>query len=99
MTAPVPCVRALDTRAGDNTINHADKHVDALIDRMREAATEEDYLQAGHAFQRYLVENMMSTSVASFAFVQAARSYVKGYEQLHGYKLRFETTWLDKPQP
>jgi hypothetical protein len=24
----------------------------------------------------------------------AARSYVKGYENLHGYKLRFETTWL-----
>jgi hypothetical protein len=22
---------------------------------------------------------------------------VKGYENLHGYKMRFETTWLDKP--
>jgi hypothetical protein len=29
-------------------------------------------------------------------FLQAARGYVKGYENLHGYKLRFETTWLDK---
>jgi hypothetical protein len=67
-----------------------------LIDRLRQAATEEDYLKAGHEFQRYVVENMMSTSVASFAFLQAARSYVKGHEQLHGYKLRFETTWLEK---
>jgi hypothetical protein len=29
-------------------------------------------------------------------FLQAARGYVKGYENLHGYKLRFETTWLEK---
>jgi hypothetical protein len=43
----------------------------ANIDRMREAATEE-------------------------AFLQAAHSYVKGYENLHGYKLRFEMTWLEK---
>ena len=25
-----------------------------------------------------------------------AGASVKGYENLHGYKLRFETTWLDK---
>jgi ABC-type oligopeptide transport system substrate-binding subunit len=89
--------RALDTRAGSNVTNHDDKHVDALIDRMREAATEEAFRQAGDDFQRYVVENMITTSVSSFGFLQAARSYVKGYENLHGYKLRFETTWLDKP--
>ena len=63
---------------------------------MREAATEAEFVKAGQEFQRYVVEHMISTSVASFAFPQAARSYVKGYEQLHGYKIRFETTWLDK---
>jgi ABC-type oligopeptide transport system substrate-binding subunit len=88
--------RAIDTRMGSNVTNHADKHVDALIDRLRQAATEEDYLTRGHEFQSYVVENMISTSIASFAFLQAARSYVKGYEQLHGYKIRFETTWLNK---
>jgi peptide/nickel transport system substrate-binding protein len=70
--------RGIDTRAGNNTINHADKHVDALIDRMRQAATEEEYLQAGYDFQRYVVENMLTTSVSSYAHLQAARSYVKG---------------------
>jgi hypothetical protein len=30
------------------------------------------------------------------AHLQAARTDVQGYENLHGYKLRFETTWLDK---
>jgi hypothetical protein len=39
---------------------------------------------------------MMLTSVASVPFLQAARAHVKGYEHLHGYKIRFETTWLDK---
>ena len=76
--------------------NHADKHVDALIDRMREAATEGAFRRAGYDFQQYVVENMITTSVSSYGFLQAARTYVKGYENLHGYKLRFETTWLDK---
>jgi ABC-type transport system substrate-binding protein len=83
----------LVTRAGNNTFNHADTHVDALIDRMREAATEASFLQAGYDFQRYIVENMITTSVSSCGFLPAARTYVKGYENLHGYKLRFETTW------
>jgi hypothetical protein len=39
---------------------------------------------------------MLTTSVSSYAHLQAARSYVKGYENLHGSKLRFETTWMDK---
>jgi hypothetical protein len=43
------------------------------------------------------VENMMNTSVSSYSHLQAVRIYVQGYENLHGYKLRFETTWLDKP--
>jgi ABC-type transport system substrate-binding protein len=89
--------RGIDTRAGNNTINHDDKHVDALIDRMKEAATEEAYRRAGEDFQRYVVENMMITSVTSLPFLQAAPTSVQGYEHLHGFKIRFETTWLDKP--
>jgi ABC-type transport system substrate-binding protein len=88
--------RSLDTRAGNNTLNHQDAHVDALIDRMKEAATEEAYPQAGHDLQRYLVENMMTTSVTTLPFLPAARTSVKGYTHLHGFKIRFETTWLDK---
>jgi peptide/nickel transport system substrate-binding protein len=87
----------MDTRAGINVINHTDKHIDTLIDRLKEAATEETFRQAGYDFQRYVAENMMATSVASVPFLQAARTYVKGYEHLHGYKIRFETTWLEKP--
>jgi ABC-type transport system substrate-binding protein len=89
--------RLIDTRAGNNTTNHDDKHVDALIDRMKEAATEEAYLKAGHDLQRYVVAEMMYyPGVTTLPFIQAARTYVKGYENLHGHKIRFETTWLDK---
>jgi hypothetical protein len=46
--------RAVDTRAGNNTLNHQDKNIDALIDRMREAATEEAFRQAGHGLPTVL---------------------------------------------
>jgi peptide/nickel transport system substrate-binding protein len=91
--------RLIDTRAGNNTSNHEDTHVDALIDRLREAATEEEYLKLGHELQRYVVaEKMYYLSVSTLPFLQAARTYVKGYENLYGLKIRFETTWLDKPE-
>ena len=89
--------RLIDTRAGNNTINHDDKHVDALIDRLKEATTEEAYRQAGHDLQRYTVADMMYyPALTTLPFIQAARASVKGYEHLHGFKIRFETTWLDK---
>jgi ABC-type transport system substrate-binding protein len=87
--------RLFDTRAGNNTPNHRDAHVDALIDRLREAATEEAYLEAGYDLQRYVTENMLYQSVTTLPFLQAARVYVKGYGNLYAYN-RFETTWLDR---
>jgi len=93
---PYTIARVIDSRAGSNLINHNDKQVDALIDRLKEAATEEAFLQAGYDFQRYIAENMMTTGIVSFPFLQAARTNVKDYVHLHGYKIRFETTWLDK---
>ena len=93
---PYSIARAIDRRAGSNLINHDDKQVDVLIDGLKEAATEEAFLQAGYDFQRYIAENMMTTGIVSFPFLQAARTNVKGYVHLHGYKIRFETTWLEK---
>jgi ABC-type transport system substrate-binding protein len=87
--------RLIDTRAGNNNPNHQDKHVDALIDRLREATTEEAYLQAGHDLQRYVTENMLYQSVTTLPFTRAAHNYVKGYGSFYAYN-RFESTWLDK---
>ncbi|HSF30524.1 MAG TPA: ABC transporter substrate-binding protein [Candidatus Tectomicrobia bacterium] len=89
--------RVLDTRAGNNTLNHDDKQVNALIDRMKEAPTEAALLQGGYDFQRYVMDQMMTCGIASLPFLQAARADVKGYVHLHGYKIPFETTWLDRP--
>jgi ABC-type oligopeptide transport system substrate-binding subunit len=88
--------RLIDSRAGNNTPNHQDPHVDTLIDRIKEAPTPEAYRQAGHDLQRYVVaETMIYPSLTTLPFIQAAHSHVKGYEQLHGFKIRFETVWLD----
>jgi hypothetical protein len=62
----------------------------------RGAAAEEVLSQARHDLQRYIAENMMIASIASVPFLQAARPHVKGYEHLHGFKIQFETTWLEK---
>ena len=89
--------RLIDTRAGANTPNHTDVHVDELIDRLREATTDETYLTAGHDLQQYVVaETMIYQSLTTLPFIQAARATVKGYEQLNGFKIRFETMWLDR---
>ena len=70
--------RLIDTRAGNNTPNHQDKHVDALIDRIKEAPTEETYLQAGYDLQRYVTENMLYQSVTSLPFTQAGTRLCEG---------------------
>jgi peptide/nickel transport system substrate-binding protein len=88
--------RLIDTRAGNNSSNHQDERVDVLIDRLREASTEEAFLHAGYELQRYVTDNMLFQSITTLPFTQAARTYVKGYENLYGYKIRFETTWIDK---
>ncbi len=65
------------------------------------AANRTGFLQMSPAsykqWGKEVVEKMMLTSVASVPLLHAARTYVKGYEHLHGYKIRFETTWLEKP--
>jgi hypothetical protein len=38
----------------------------------------------------------ISPGVTTLPFLQAHRTYVRGYENLHGHKVRFETTWMDK---
>jgi hypothetical protein len=69
--------------------------VNALIGRLREAATEEVYVQAGHELQRYVTEHMLYPSVTTLPLIQAARASVQGYA--YGDPMRFETTWIEKP--
>jgi hypothetical protein len=43
-----------------------------------------------------VAETMIYQSLTTLPFIQAARANVKGYEQLNGFKIRFETMWLDR---
>jgi hypothetical protein len=68
-----------------------------VVCHLREAPTEEAIRQAGHDLLRYPVKSMMFPSVATLPLLQAYRNQVKGYEPLHGFKVCFETTWIEKP--
>jgi hypothetical protein len=57
--------RLIDTRAGNNSSNHQDTHVDALIDRLREATTEEAFLKRGTAPAALCDRNMLYQSVTT----------------------------------
>jgi hypothetical protein len=52
----------------------------------------------GQEVQPYIVGNMVQMSACTRPFIQAARDYVKGYTFERGIEIRFETTWLAKPQ-
>ena len=66
------------------------------VTALRAAGMEDVFLQAGYDFQRYITENMLNVGVASVPLLQAACTDVKGYEHLHGYKIRFEMMCLGK---
>jgi ABC-type transport system substrate-binding protein len=87
--------RLLDTRAEPNPPNHQDEQVQALTDRLREAATGEAYRQAGQDLQRYVAEHMLYPGVTTLPSIQAARASMRGYAP--GNPIRLETAWLDTP--
>jgi ABC-type oligopeptide transport system substrate-binding subunit len=79
-------------------LNHQDARLDALWDQLRQAPTPEEFSQLSQEVQRHIMQNMIQISATTLPFIQAARDYVQGYVFERGFKLRFATTWLDKPQ-
>jgi peptide/nickel transport system substrate-binding protein len=87
----------MDSRSGINLVNHRDPKLDALWDQLKAAPTPEEWVRLSHEVQRYIVRNMIQISATTLPFIQAARDYVKGYVYERGFKIRFATTWLDRP--
>src|SRR5918992_3644882 len=87
----------LHSKLGTNQVNHKDPKIDALWDQLLRAPTPEEWSRLSHEVQRYIIGNMVQMSATTLPFIQAARDYVKGYVFERGFKIRFETTWLDKP--
>ena len=87
---------SFDRNAGVNIPNHQDPKVDELLDRLRQAGTEADYIKAGEDLQEYATRQMLYFGVATLPDIEAARDHVKGYVFMRGFKKRFETVWLDK---
>jgi len=70
--------------------------VDALLDRLALAPTEAEFGRLGRDLQEYLYKNMIYMSATSLPSLQAARDDVNGYVYERGFKVRFESTWLQK---
>jgi peptide/nickel transport system substrate-binding protein len=87
---------SFDRHAGVNIPNHQDPKIDGLLDRLRQAGTEADYIKAGEDLQEYSTSQMLYFGVATLPDIEAARDYVKGYVFMRGFKKRFETVWLNK---
>jgi peptide/nickel transport system substrate-binding protein len=87
---------SFDRHAGVNIPNHQDPKIDELLDRLRRASTEVDYIRAGEDLQEYSTSQMLYFGVATLPDIEAARDYVKGYVFMRGFKKRFETVWLNK---
>ena len=87
---------SFDRHAGVNIPNHQDPKIDELLDRLRQASTEVDYIKAGEDLQEYATRQMLYFGVATLPDIEAARDHVKGYVFMRGFKKRFETVWLDK---
>jgi peptide/nickel transport system substrate-binding protein len=87
---------SFDRHAGVNIPNHQDPNVDELLDRLRQAGTEADYIKAGEDLQEYATRQMLYFGVATLPDIEAARDHVKGYVFMRGFKKRFETVWLNK---
>jgi len=86
----------LDSR-GTNQVNHKDAKIDELWDQLKQAPTPEEFSRLSQEVQRYIVGNMVQMSACTLPFIQASRDYVKGYAFERGFKIRFETAWLEKP--
>jgi peptide/nickel transport system substrate-binding protein len=86
----------LDSRRGANVANHKDSELDARLDRLALAPMEEEFSRLGRELQEYMYKTMIYMSATSLPSVQAARDYVQGYVYERGFKVRFETTWLNK---
>ena len=86
----------LDSRQGANAANHNDSELDARLDRLALTPTAEEFSQRGRELQEYMYKNMIYMSATSLPSLQAARDYVQGYVYERGFKVRFETTWLNK---
>jgi ABC-type transport system substrate-binding protein len=87
---------SFDRHAGVNIPNHQDAKIDEVLDHLRQAGTEADYIKAGEDLQEYATRQMMYFGVATLPDIEAASDKMKGYVFMRGYKKRFETVWLDK---
>jgi ABC-type transport system substrate-binding protein len=87
---------SFDRHTGVNIPNHQDPKIDEILDRLRQAPTEADYIKAGEDLQEYATRQMMYFGIATLPDLEAARDAMQGYVFMRGFKKRYETVWLNR---
>jgi len=86
----------IHTKSGIDYYNLKDPKVDELLDAWRSTIDPRKQLEISHRIQRYMVEQAYYPNLASFPFIQAARSDVKGFKNLGKLILDYSGVWLDR---
>ena len=86
----------IHSKSGIDYYNIKDPKVDEMLDAWRSTIDPRKQLEFSHRLQRYLMEQAYYFNLASFPFVQAIRSDVKGFVNLGKLMLDYTEIWLDR---
>ncbi len=76
--------------------NMKDLEVDRLLDIWRSTINPRKQIEVSHKLQRYILAQGYYPNIASFSFLQATRSDVKGFVNLGKMMLDYTAVWLDR---
>lgn len=76
--------------------NMKDLEVDRLLDIWRSTVNPRKQIEVSHKLQRYILAQGYYPNIASFSFLQATRSDVKGFVNLGKMMLDYTAVWLDR---
>ncbi|MDA1000555.1 MAG: ABC transporter substrate-binding protein [bacterium] len=86
----------IHSKSGIDYYNMKDPEVDRLLDIWRSTIDPQKQIEVSHKLQRYILEQAYYPNIASFSFLQATRSDVRGFKNLGKMMLDYTDVWLDR---
>ncbi len=86
----------IHSKSGIDYYNMKDLEVDRLLDLWRSTIDPRKQIDISHKLQRYILAQGYYPNIASFSFLQATRSDVKGFTNLGKMMLDYTSVWLDR---
>ncbi len=86
----------IHSKSGIDYYNMKDTEIDRLLDLWRSTIDPQKQIGISHKLQRYILAQGYYPNIASFSFLQATRSDVKGFTNLGKMMLDYTSVWLDR---